>query len=112
MRKVTDAEPMPVLNGNIPVQDLVIADIEARKAQGLAKYGTLLQPMNGRNSLVDAYQESLDQCQYLRQKLEEESILARALEDLLEEAVNVGTNGQAVIQAKEVLHAYRRGNPR
>lgn len=51
--------------------DLVIADIEERKKLGLAKYGTLLQAFNGRDALVDAYQEAIDLVQYLRQALEE-----------------------------------------
>ncbi len=45
----------------------VIADIEARKEIGLKRYGTLLQAFNGRDALLDAYQEALDLCQYLRQ---------------------------------------------
>ena len=46
------------------------ADLLERKELGLARYGTILQPNNGRNSLVDAYQESLDLVAYLRNELE------------------------------------------
>lgn len=49
----------------------VIADIQARKEIGLQRYGTLLQAFNGRDALLDAYQEALDLCQYLRQVKEE-----------------------------------------
>jgi len=49
-------------------------DMEARREMGLRKYGTVLQPNNGRNALVDAYQEALDLVVYLRQKIEEEKI--------------------------------------
>lgn len=78
---ITDAQPMPVANDRRCVQDLVIADIEARKTIGRAKYGTLLQPFNGRDALVDAYQEALDLCQYLRQEIEERALRAAASVD-------------------------------
>lgn len=50
---------------------LVLADMRERDAAGLAKYGTRLQPHNGRDQLVDAYQESLDLVVYLRTSLAE-----------------------------------------
>ncbi len=43
-------------------------DILARKEFGLRKYGTTLQPHNGRDALNDAYQEALDLCCYLMQR--------------------------------------------
>ena len=46
-------------------------DLEARAALGAAKYGERLRAHNGRDPLVDAYQEMLDAWQYLRQELEE-----------------------------------------
>lgn len=49
----------------------VAADIQARKEVGLKKYGTVLQANNGRNSMLDAYQEGLDMANYLRQSIEE-----------------------------------------
>jgi hypothetical protein len=51
----------------------VIRDIEQRRLVGIERYGTPLQAHNGRNPLVDAYQESLDQTTYLRQALEEQN---------------------------------------
>lgn len=72
VRVIVD-QPPPVKNNRPSIQDLVIKDIEERKALGLARYGTLLQPFNGRDALVDAYQEALDLCQYLRQAIEERS---------------------------------------
>lgn len=50
---------------------LVMADMEARRAHGIEKYGRPVQPDNGRDALVDAYQEALDLCVYLRQEIEE-----------------------------------------
>jgi hypothetical protein len=64
-------QPVPIKNDTMCIQDLVIRDIEERKVIGLEKYGTLLQARNGRDALVDAYQEALDLCQYLRQMIEE-----------------------------------------
>lgn len=67
-----EKEPAPMPNEKPFIQDLVLKDIEARKAYGLKKYGTLLQPDNGRDALMDAYQEALDLVVYMRQKLYEE----------------------------------------
>lgn len=47
------------------------ADMRERDATGRARYGTPLQPFNGRRALVDAYQELLDAAVYLRQHLYE-----------------------------------------
>ena len=55
------------------IAKLVQKDIETRAKIGKQKYGERLKPFNGRNALWDAYQEALDLCMYLRQKIEEES---------------------------------------
>lgn len=49
---------------------LVIADMIDRRDTGIKRYGTPLQPDNGRDNLVDAYQEALDLCVYLRNEIE------------------------------------------
>ena len=59
-------EPAPVPNDRPAVWDLVIADMKARDAMGCARYGTRLQPFNGRDQLVDAMQEAMDLVVYLR----------------------------------------------
>ena len=51
--------------------DLVLADMAKRDAEGLRKYGTRLQPHNGRDQLQDAYEEALDLAVYLRTALYE-----------------------------------------
>jgi hypothetical protein len=71
LKGVDEHQKMPVTNDRPAIQDLVIADIQARKAVGLERYGTLLQAHNGRDALLDAYQEALDLAIYLRQALEE-----------------------------------------
>ena len=54
------------------IADLVIDRLKARKAHGLAEYGTPLQPRNGRNALVDLMEELLDGAQYLEQLIWEQ----------------------------------------
>lgn len=62
----TTEQPAPRPNGLPAVWDLVVADMQARDALGRERYGTRLQPHNGRDALVDAYQEALDAAVYLR----------------------------------------------
>lgn len=66
LRKREGDQPLPQQNDLPAIQDLVKQDVEERKAIGLKRYGTLLQPHNGRDMLLDAYQEALDLCIYLR----------------------------------------------
>lgn len=79
----TRPEPPPTPNAHPPVWDALIAEIEchhetpaaiamlddmrARDAVGRERYGTPLQPWNGRDALVDAYQEALDLAVYVKQ---------------------------------------------
>jgi hypothetical protein len=53
------------------VVDLVVADMQARKALGAQRYGVALQPFNGRDALRDAYEEALDLAMYLKQAIME-----------------------------------------
>jgi hypothetical protein len=46
--------------GEVNVWPLVIADMKERDLLGKNKYGTALKTVNGRNPLIDAYQEALD----------------------------------------------------
>lgn len=93
--EVNTPEPAPTPNDRPAIWDLVVADVEgtmsvnypesseiavkthavadmrARDAFGRAKYGTPLQPENGRDALVDAYQEALDLSVYLKQSVVE-----------------------------------------
>lgn len=64
-------QPMPEQNGMPAVWDLVMNDIEERDAVGVQRYGTRLQPWNGRDALKDAYSEALDLAVYLRQAIYE-----------------------------------------
>ena len=73
MSHFLDHQPAPETNGNRPVWELVIEDMQARDHVGRQRYGVPLQANNGRDALVDAYQEALDLVVYLRQVLEERS---------------------------------------
>lgn len=64
-------QPAPVPNNRPCVQDLLVADIQTRKAHGIRKYGMPLHAGNGRDMLLDAYEEALDLAVYLRGALEE-----------------------------------------
>jgi len=64
-------QPDPVKNDGPAVWDLVIKDMQERDQIGEQRYGIRLQAGNGRDALVDAYQEGLDLVVYLRQALEE-----------------------------------------
>lgn len=71
-KSLNDPEPQPVSREQEPaVWDLVIKDMRERDAIGERKYGTRLQPRNGRAPLRDAYQEALDLAVYLRQEIYE-----------------------------------------
>jgi hypothetical protein len=69
--RTNDSQRTPIPNQSTPIADLVCADIQHRAEHGLRKYGTKLQANNGRNALQDAYEEALDLCHYLKQKLVE-----------------------------------------
>jgi hypothetical protein len=53
------------------VTGMVLYDLTKRRMQGIEQYGTPLMTHNGRDALVDAYQEALDLCLYLRQAIAE-----------------------------------------
>ena len=63
-------EPMPV-KGKTNILNAVMKDLIDRSEVGKKKYGTALESNNGRDALMDAYQEALDLCMYLRQVIEE-----------------------------------------
>lgn len=76
---VMAAQPPPVPNDRPAVWDLVIADMHERDRVGRERYGTPLQAHNGRDALVDAYQEAMDLAVYLRQRIEEDRAAAAEL---------------------------------
>lgn len=67
-----DPQPDPIPNKSKPVWEMVIEDMHERDLTCGKKYGTRLQIHNGRDFLVDAYQEALDLVVYLRGLIEED----------------------------------------
>lgn len=53
------------------VAGMVREDLERRVTIGAKQYGERLTTYNGRDALMDAYEEALDLCLYLRQAIEE-----------------------------------------
>lgn len=60
----------------------VVDDMQARDALGREHYGTPLTAGNGRDSLVDAYQELLDGAAYLKTELVQTTMPAAQLGQL------------------------------
>ncbi len=64
------------------VISLVLADMRDRDVIGAKRHGMRLTSGNGRDHLVDAYQELLDSCAYLMNELDEHGVgLATHLTD-------------------------------
>jgi hypothetical protein len=68
---VFEEQPLPTPNTYPIIQDLVMADMAKRLDLGVIRYGTGLQPFNGRDPLRDLYEELLDACNYVRQLMYE-----------------------------------------
>lgn len=71
MSKPVGDQPPPVPNAGRPIWELVVEDMKERDRVGRERYGTPLQAGNGRDALVDLYQELLDACVYIRQVIVE-----------------------------------------
>lgn len=67
-------QPLPTQNDHRDVQSQVIEDIKERREVGIKRYGTPLQPNNGRDALQDAYEEAIDLCMYLKQMIIEREL--------------------------------------
>ena len=63
-------QPKPEGRGD-RVVDKVINDFIQRSEVGKQRYGTYLRICNGRDALIDAYQEAIDLVMYLRQAIME-----------------------------------------
>jgi hypothetical protein len=56
----------------IDIGNEVCNDIQGRIEKGRKEYGERLKPFNGRNALLDAYEECLDMAMYLKQAIIED----------------------------------------
>lgn len=73
-------QPVPKPNGTQPIHEQVIEDIKRRAEVGKQNYGTYLQVNNGRDPLLDAYEEAQDKALYLKQAILERDDLIKELE--------------------------------
>lgn len=89
-------QPEPTPTDEPSAHDLVIADMAARKEFGLAKYGSLLQPGNGRDNLQDLYEELLDACVYIRNEIERRNNDVGPLGDKIGRLLEIAEHGHAV----------------
>jgi hypothetical protein len=64
-------EIIEALKGRSDVPASLLADMQRRDDFGRQKYHTPLQPFNGRNPIMDAYQEALDLVAYTKQAVME-----------------------------------------
>lgn len=63
------------------MQRMVRDDLYTREQLGIDRYGMALFAHNGRDALVDAYQEALDLACYLRQLLAERGVTVEMIVD-------------------------------
>ena len=114
-----EAQPLPVGKGQkigplvkndlkalfkrgIPFAKLVSRDIDARMDLGKQIYGTELRSHNGRDSVLDAYQECLDGLVYIRQAIYEgHTDLGIVYANLLSSACTI----KAYMDDKKILQA-------
>lgn len=81
---LVNEQSSPHSNSGPSVWDLVMQDMRDRDVMGRRKYGVPVQPHNGRDALIDAYQEALDLVVYLRQAIEERKSLETGFHDALD----------------------------
>lgn len=84
-------QPTPKPNNTQPIHEQVIDDIKRRAEVGKQNYGTYLQVGNGRDPLLDAYEEAQDKALYLKQAILERDDLVMELE-AAREAVSEESN--------------------
>lgn len=70
-REQIEDQPPPKPSDGPVIQDLVVEDVLERKRVGIERYGQPVLPHNGRDALVDLYQELLDAVMYTRQLIYE-----------------------------------------
>lgn len=83
-----------------PIAELVCEDIQRRAQQGEKKYGIKLHANNSRNALQDAYEEALDLCHYLKQRIIEEE----------NRQTHLDAWRQALVIARDHAHVDYEGN--
>ena len=84
--------------------ELVKQDLEARAKVGKEKYGESLRSFNGRNAVLDAYQEALDLVMYMRQVLDEQEEFNYSLKRIVQGSnVYSGPNFETMTDAERYI---------
>jgi hypothetical protein len=81
MKQRPGDQPLPTPNEYRDIQSMVIDDLGKRRLVGIERYGTALQPFNGRKSLRDIYEELLDAAVYVKQRLVEEDLADKYVDE-------------------------------
>lgn len=71
LRKRKEDQPLSTKNDFPFIHELVEEDLKGRAELGLLRYGSKLQPYNGRDVMRDIYEEILDAACYMRQQMYE-----------------------------------------
>lgn len=111
MNDVIKDQPAPAANACRPVWENVVDDMRARDEIGRERYGMPLQPFNGRDALVDAYQEALDLAVYLRQAIAENGAEVPAIPHraaLAEEVARLRKREEELLEANARLTEEKR----
>jgi len=104
-------QPLPIGTGTI-VLHRVQGDIQARAEMGKKKYGTYLRAHNGRDPLLDTYQEALDTVMYLCQLQIEQDAKRQALADLIRAILDwIHQDGPVTYAGRALIKAFQDGRP-
>ncbi len=103
MTSATKEQNLPKHSDGPDITNLVMDDLDLRAKKGVETYGKRLKPSNGRNALIDAYQEALDLGVYLKQRLVEEEGFLRELDKSIANAKESGSAEiTGLLKAKEI----------
>lgn len=94
-------QPLPVLNDRPDIQSQLIADIEERRQVGIRRYGTALQPFNGRDAARDLYEELIDGAVYAKQLVVEHADMNEELEALRQETAELLSENQRLTEERD-----------
>lgn len=98
-------QPPPIPNDRESIQSLVRTDLVEREKVGISRYGTSLQPFNGRDAFRDAYEEALDLACYMRQIIEErdnpDRMTPEEHDDVIEKLIREGREIAAERERRE-----------
>ena len=83
------SQPPPKRNNSQDCQTATMYDLRDRREMGIQKYGTALQPFNGRNAAQDLYEELLDATVYTKQMITEYDTMKLLLHEVIAEVNRV-----------------------